>query len=80
MVPGYDLVWGRTAERIRTTESMSILAKGKRYCGKHSLVREISTRGLIQVEGYSPRQWDQSLLAPRSGGERGRVRGETGGP
>jgi hypothetical protein len=48
--------------------------------GKHSLVREIALRGLIQVEGYSPRQWEQSLLAPRSGGERERVRGETDGP
>jgi hypothetical protein len=32
--------------------------------GKRSLVREISTRGIIQAEGYSLRQWDQSLLAP----------------
>jgi hypothetical protein len=48
--------------------------------GKHSLMREISTRGIIQAEGYSPRQWDQILLAPRSGGERERERGATDGP
>jgi len=29
MVAVYDLVWGRTAERIRTKESMGILYQGK---------------------------------------------------
>jgi len=29
MVAVYDLVWGRTAERIRTKESMGILCQGK---------------------------------------------------
>ena len=29
MVAVYDLVWGRTAERIRTKDSMGILCQGK---------------------------------------------------
>jgi hypothetical protein len=29
IVAGYDLIWGRIAERIRTTESMGILYQGK---------------------------------------------------
>jgi hypothetical protein len=80
MVAVYDLVWGRTAERTRTKESMNgySLPRGGRI-GKHSQFREISARGIIQAEGYSPRQWDQSPLAPRLGGERERVRGETDG-
>ena len=56
----------------------SLLREG--LIGKHALVREISTRGIIQAEGYSPRQWDQSPLAPRLAGERERERGETDGP
>ena len=55
----------------------SLLREG--LIGKRSVVRNIFTRSIIQAEGYSPRQWDQSLLAPRSGGERERVRGEIDG-
>ena len=33
-------------------------------------IPQLLKRGIIQAEGYSPRQWDQILLAPRSGGER----------
>jgi hypothetical protein len=29
MVAGYDLIWGRTAERIRATESTGILLHGE---------------------------------------------------
>jgi hypothetical protein len=79
MVAVYDLVWARTGTNTdQGINAYSLPREG--LIGKHALVREISTRGIIQAEGYSPRQWDQSLLAPRSGGERERERGETDGP
>jgi len=79
MVAVYDLVWARTGTNTdQGINGYSLPREG--LIGKHALVREISTSGIIQAEGYSPRQWDQSLLAPRSGGERERERGETDGP
>jgi hypothetical protein len=80
MVARYDLVWGRIAERIRAKESMGILCQRKALWESTLRLERLPQEVLFRLKAILQDNGDQSILAPRSGGERERVRGETHGP
>ena len=73
MVAVYDLVWGRTAERIRTKESMGILCQGKALLESNLWLERFPQAVLFRLKVILQ---DNGTESPRPSLGRGEGKGE----